>query len=137
MIRDYIVLGSGFGTFLDVYPSYKTIAGDLIFDHAHNDYLEMLSDGGVVGFLLAAWFCAAVLLHGIKKIRMRRDRFAVLLGIGAFTGICAALMHIVVDFNLHNGAVGLYFFFLCGLLVAIVNSRYNYHETASLLDARQ
>ncbi len=133
MIRDYAVLGSGFGTFLDVYPSYKTIAGDLIFDHAHNDYLEMLSDGGVVGFLLAAWFCAAVLLHGIKKIRMRRDRFAVLLGIGAFTGICAALMHIVVDFNLHNGAVGLYFFFLCGLLVAVVNCRYNYHETASLL----
>ena len=43
------------------------------------------------------------------------------------------MMHIVVDFNLHNGAVGLYFFFLCGLMVAIVNTRYNYHETESLI----
>ncbi len=134
MIRDYLLMGSGFGTYIDVYPSYKTIANNLIFDHAHNDYLEMLTDGGIVGFLIAAWFCCTVLLHGVRKIRARRDRFAILLGIGALTGICAALIHVVVDFNLQNGAVGLYFFFLCGLLVAIVNTRYNYQETESFLD---
>ncbi len=137
MIKDYPLLGAGFGTYVDVYPSYKTIATNLIIDHAHNDYLEMLTDGGIVSFLLAAWFCLALLLHGWRKIRVRRDRFAILLGVGAFTGICAALMHIVVDFNLHNGAVGLYFFFLCGLMVAIVNTRYNYHETESLLSCQQ
>ncbi len=135
MIRDYLLLGSGFGTYVDVYPSYKTIASNLIFDHAHNDYLELLSDGGVISFLLVAWFLLALLLHAWRKIRVRQDRFAVLLGVGAFTGICAALMHIVVDFNLHNGAVGLYFAFLCGLLVAIVNTRYNYQQRASLLES--
>jgi len=133
MIRDYLLVGSGFGTYLDVYPSYKTIASNLIFDHAHNDYLELLANGGVISFLLAAWFFWAVFLHGVRKIRARRDRFAILLGIAAFTGICAALIHVVVDFNLHNGAVGLYFFFLCGLLVAIVNTRYNFQKTESLL----
>ncbi len=133
MIKDYPLLGSGFGTYIDVYPSYKTIANNLIFDHAHNDYLELLTDGGIISFLIVSWFLFALLFHGVRQISRRRDRFAVFLGIGAFTGICAALMHIIVDFNLHNGAVGLYFFFLCGLLVAVANTRYNYQETESLL----
>ena len=32
-----------------------------------------------------------------------------------------------------NGAVGLYFFFICGLLVAVVNHRYTRYEETSLL----
>jgi len=43
------------------------------------------------------------------------------------------LMHGITDFNMHNGAVGLYFFFLCGLLVAAVNVRFNYAAQESLL----
>ncbi|MEJ2137824.1 MAG: hypothetical protein P8X86_21615, partial [Desulfofustis sp.] len=49
--------------------------------------------------------------------------------------ICALLMHSVVDFNLHNGAVGLYLFFICGLLAAVVNHRYLHYEEESLLPA--
>ena len=133
MFKDYVMLGSGFGTYADVYPSYKTVANNLTFDHAHNDYLELLTDGGIVGFSCSAWFVCTLVLHGMGKIRVRRDRFALFLGTGAITGVCAVLMHIVVDFNLHNGAVGLYFFFLCGLMVAILNTRYNYRETQSFL----
>ena len=43
------------------------------------------------------------------------------------------LMHSVTDFNMHNGADGLYFFFLCGLLVAVVNIRFEYCESTTLL----
>ena len=133
IIKDYIYTGSGFGTYMDVYPSYKTIANNLIYDHAHNDYLELLTDGGIVGFCLATWFCLSVLLYGLRNIRIRRDRFAILLGIGSITSIITLLGHSTVDFNLHNGAIGLYFFFLCGLLVAVTSNRYSFHETASLL----
>lgn len=136
IIKDFPLFGAGFGTFVDVYPSYQTIEIDRVFDHAHNDYLELLTSGGGVGLALAAWFLLTLLHHGWRMVRRRRDRFAVLAGIGALTSIGALLMHSLVDFNLQNPAIGLYFFFVCGLLVAAVNTRYSYHETRSLLPER-
>lgn len=133
IIRDYPLFGSGFGTFQDIYPRYSTLADTLIYDHAHNDYLELLTDGGLLGFTLAAWFMIAVLGHGWKMVRARRDRYAILVGIGAISGLAAMLMHSSTDFNMHNGAVGMYFFFLCGLLVSSVNVRFNYFAQGTLL----
>ncbi len=133
IIHSFFFFGSGFGTFIDIFPSFRSFPGNGIFEHAHNDYIELLTDGGIVGFLLAGWFVLAVLSHGWKMIRARRDQYAVLLGIGAFTGIIAMLMHSVTDFNMHNGADGLYFFFFCGLLVAVVNIRFEYCESTTLL----
>ncbi len=133
IIGSFFLFGSGFGTFVDIFPSYRSFPGDSIFSHAHNDYLELLTDGGIIGFALAAWFVLAVLRHGWTMIRARRDQYAVLLGIGAFTAIVAMLMHSVTDFNMHNGADGLYFFFFCGLLIAVVNTRFEYCASTTLL----
>ncbi len=133
IIKDFPVFGAGFGSFLYIYPLYKTIDGNAIYDHAHNDYLELLTDGGLVGLFLAGWFVLAILFHGWKMVRVRRDRYAVLIGISCISGIIALLAHSITDFNMHNGAVGYYFFFLCGLLVASVNIRFGYYSTSSLL----
>ncbi len=134
VIKSFWATGSGFGTFVDVFPGFRIDSGSLIYDHAHNDYIELLTDGGIIGFGMAAWFVLAVLMHGWKLIRARRDQYAVLLGIGAFTGIIAMLLHGVTDFNMHNGADGLYFFFLCGLLVSAVNTRFSYSASETLLN---
>ncbi len=133
IIKDYPLVGTGFGTFLSIYPLYKTINDQLIYDHAHNDYLELLTDGGIIGFLLAGWFVLTILFHGWKMIRLRNDHYSILLGIGSMAGILAILCHSVTDFNLHNGAVGLYFFFVCGLLVSGVNARFGYYSRGTLL----
>lgn len=133
VIKAYFPFGSGFGTFVDVFPSVKTFSSFLIFDHAHNDYIELLTDGGIIGFTLAAWFVLAVLKHGWKMIRARRNLYAVLLGIGALTALLAALIHSVIDFNMHNGAIGLYFFFVCGFLVSVVNLKIESSGEGTLL----
>lgn len=134
IIQSFFFFGTGFGTYIDIFPSFRSFPGYHIFDHAHNDYIELLTDGGIIGFTLAGWFVLAVLRHGWKLIRVRNDQYASLLGIGALTGIMAMLMHSVTDFNMHNGADGLYFFFLCGLLVAVVNTRFLYTESITMLN---
>lgn len=134
IIRDFWPTGTGFGTFIHIYPLYTTLSTDFILDHAHNDYIELLTNGGIIGFVLAAWFVLTIIIHGWKKIRLRRDRYAILLSIGALTGIVAILLHSVTDFNMHNGANGLYFFFLCGLLVSAGNTRLYYRTRPTLLD---
>jgi O-antigen ligase len=134
IILDFPVTGAGFGSFQELFPSYKSFADRLVYDHAHNDYLELLTDGGVIGFLLATWFVGAVLKKGLRQIVLRQDRAAVLFSIAAFSGISGALVYSLTDFNMHNGADGLYFFFLCGLLISASHTRQHYHQRPTLLN---
>jgi tetratricopeptide (TPR) repeat protein len=45
------------------------------------------------------------------------------------------LLFAITDFNMHNGADGLYFFFLCGLLVSCGHTRFQYRSSSTLLGA--
>ena len=134
--RDFIVFGSGFGSFVNVYPLYKTLKNPLIYDHPHNEYLEILADGGIVGTVLVAWFLVALFRHCWKKIHMRRNRYPILVGIAGLCGVSATLTHGVTDFNMHNQAVFLLFYLLCGLTVATVNIEFEVGECKSLLAPR-
>lgn len=133
LIKDFLFTGSGFGTFINVFPQYSTIPDSLIYDHAHNDYLELITDGGLIGFLLAAWFVIIVFRNGFKKLSLRRESFSILLIIGSLTSLFSILIHSFTDFNMHNGANGLYFFFLCGVLISAGNTRLHYRNRATLL----
>jgi O-antigen ligase len=133
IVPDFPVTGTGFGTFLDIFPNYKSFADSLIYDHAHNDYLELLSDGGLIAFFLAAWFVMAVLGNGWRMIFRRHERLSVLTAIGAFSGIAGLLFFSLTDFNLHNWANSLYFFLLCGLLVSAGHTRQHYRKRPTLL----
>ncbi|MBW2328494.1 MAG: O-antigen ligase family protein, partial [Deltaproteobacteria bacterium] len=134
MARDFILTGSGFGTYEVAFPAYRTVPGDSIyFDHAHNDYIELLATGGLIGFLLAAWFIVAVLFHVIRKVSRRREQYNILVTTAALTGILGLLLHCFVDFQMYNGANALYFFFLCGLAVSAANTRLQYRTRPTLL----
>ncbi len=117
MVRDFPLTGTGAGSFMHTYPAYRTIRGQGIADHAHNDYLELLTDGGIIGIALFAWFIAAVLARSYQAFLKRKDPFARHLFAGAFAGIAAFLLHGLTDFNFFIGANGLYLFLLLGLLV--------------------
>ena len=117
IVRDFPLIGTGAGSFMRVYPAYRTIRGEGIADHAHNDHLELLTDGGLIGAGLFAWFIAAVLMRSYRAFLKRTDRYARYLFVGALAGVTAFLLHGITDFNLFIGANGLYLFLLLGLLV--------------------
>ncbi|MEA2059194.1 MAG: O-antigen ligase family protein [Thermodesulfobacteriota bacterium] len=73
IIADFPVTGSGFGTFIDVYPSYQTVRGDILVNHAHNDYIELLSEGGIIGFCLVALFIYLLFLKTYKVFITRKE----------------------------------------------------------------
>jgi len=133
VIRDFTVTGSGMGTFSHVYPLYRTIISDRFLSHAHNDYLELLSEGGIVGFFLAALFLGVVLVKTWKVFLQRRDAFSIYLYIGSVTAMAAILVHSVTDFNLHIGANGLWFFFAAGMAVASAHTGREKHRPDSRL----
>jgi O-antigen ligase/tetratricopeptide (TPR) repeat protein len=120
---DFPVTGTGFGSFVTIYPLYRTLPARGLVDHAHNDYLELLTDGGIIGFLIVAWFVLTVFYTSFRVFLKRRELYSVYLFIGSIAGLVSILLHSVTDFNLHTGANGLYFFLLSGLMVSTANTR--------------
>ncbi|HSE37531.1 MAG TPA: O-antigen ligase family protein [Blastocatellia bacterium] len=115
MFRANPVLGVGLGAFETVYPIYGQGNGSLLIQFAHNDYLQVLSDGGVVGGALALWFIVAVgrsLAGGLKSSEPLYSSFA----LGAGAGIFAILVHSLFDFNLQIPSNALLFLVLCAVV---------------------
>jgi O-antigen ligase/Tfp pilus assembly protein PilF len=124
IVRDFPLTGTGFGSYVSIYPAYKTIDNEGIATHAHNDYLELLTNGGVIFAFLLVWFCFAVLRRSYSVFRARRDPFSIALFSGSLAGIFSILLHGITDFNLQIGANGLYFFLLMGLAVSASHTRF-------------
>ncbi|MDM8556740.1 O-antigen ligase family protein [Desulfococcaceae bacterium HSG7] len=123
IIKEFPLTGTGMGTLVSIYPSYRTFPGNALLTHAHNDYIELLTDGGIVAATLFIWFMGAVFYQSWRIIGKRHESYSIYLFIGSFSGMIAMLAHSVTDFNLHIGANGLYFSFLAGLSVSAANTR--------------
>jgi|SRR5690348_3435344 len=118
MFLDYPVAGVGLGAFEAAYPPYETQYDGKIVNHAHNDYLEVLAETGVVGGLCCAWFLAVLFIASVKRIQNPSSPFAGVLHLAGLTGCCGILVHSLVDFNLHIPA-NAFLFLLMALLATV------------------
>ena len=100
MFAAHPIFGVGLGGYWVAVTQYHQASGTLTPQEAHNDYLELLSSGGIIGLAFGVWFVAVVFqrvrrqLHSDKPAR-RAICMAALLGI---TGVA---VHSLVDFGLH------------------------------------
>jgi len=107
MFAAHPILGVGLGGYWIGITAYHDASGLMTPQEAHNDYLELLSSGGVIGFALGVWFAVAVIRQARQNLAsdvgyMRAVRF------GAILGIAGIAAHSLVDFGLHilvNAAV--------------------------------
>ena len=134
--RDFPLVGVGLGNFQTIYPKYNTFISPNFWDHAHNDYVEMLADTGWVGLLLffgGIWF---LLFTTIKKWKQRRDPFLAGITLGCFIGAISLLCHCLVEFNLHIPSNAFLLFVILGLMMVAVNLKVRGEEEFSLLPVR-
>jgi O-antigen ligase len=116
-ISDHLWTGSGYGTFKEIFPLYRSeTGGEFIWDKAHNDYLELILDLGLPGaltafaaFLLIAWQC----LRGVFE----RRRNAIFSTVSVASMVLVGT-HAIFDFSLQIQAVTLAFAMLVGLGLA-------------------
>jgi len=99
MVRDHPWLGVGLGAFPYVYPRYDPSAGTQRVEQTHNDYLQVLTDGGLVGGLLALLFLGLLFKRGLAVAQTRQHRHRSIV-LGALAGCFAMAVHSFVDFNL-------------------------------------
>jgi O-antigen ligase/tetratricopeptide (TPR) repeat protein len=110
------VWGSGFGVFPVAITPYLRHSKLVFFTRAENEYVDMLVEGGAVGFLLALAFLAGVgglARRAILSLPGGRERGLV---VGAGFGLIALSVQSFADFGPHVPAVGVLAVVLCGLI---------------------
>ncbi|MEW5807005.1 MAG: O-antigen ligase family protein [Acidobacteriota bacterium] len=118
LIRDFPLFGSGLGTFRQAFLSYYPSGSASVWNQTHNDYLQLLSEVGIVGFLI---FLVGLFLFFIKYYRKavfersNADRY---INLGLAMAIFSMGLHSFVDFNLQIPSNGFLFVVLMALLIA-------------------
>jgi O-antigen ligase len=90
MIHDRPVTGFGLGSFSVVYPAYESADVGLYVEHAHNDWLEWGTEGGLL---------LPILMLGLAFLSLRKS-FALPWNLG----VVAVFIQALVEFPLHNSA---------------------------------
>jgi O-antigen ligase len=102
--------------YLDVYlsPSMSAPMGPVVmgYQYAHNCFLQLLAETGLVGFIPFLFLLAQIFYRGLCELRRRWN--AELFGLLA--GLSAYLMHAAFDNPLYNLRLSVFFWILVGFI---------------------
>jgi O-antigen ligase len=119
---DHPWMGTGLGTLPIVFPPYETLYDGRVVNHSHNDYVEALSDTGIIGGMCCALFLGMLLFHSLGQLSGNNLPFTAILNLSGLVACVGFLVHSFVDFNLHLPANALLFFLLATLATSTPNA---------------
>lgn len=115
VLHDFWLTGSGAGSYYSIFPNYRDNQSFYFYDFAHNDFLQISIEYGLIGSL---FFGLIVVLCFTKAIQAQKQRHTAILkgmGFAAMMGIMSIMIHSSTDFNLHIPANALLFTLLCAI----------------------
>lgn len=100
LFRDKPWTGAGLGAFETAFPAYDLEYNTgLITSQTHNDYLQVLTDGGLIGGAIALWFLLTLIMVIGSGVRIHEPMMN-LYALGCGAAIVGLLVHSLFDFNL-------------------------------------
>jgi O-antigen ligase len=126
MFRQRPALGWGQGTFADVYPRFRSFYTDSLVNFAHNDFLQVLAESGIIGFGIMIWFLVITLRIAVRKSSQWPSNLNGAVSAVAILGISGILVHSLVDFNMQVPANAALFYSLC--TIAAMEPRFKTHR---------
>lgn len=121
MLVDHPLAGIGLESYSKLSPLYlKNFRPDLLWDRAHNEYLELAIElGWPAMFLFIGYLFSSLFIFG-RSILQKKEA---ILGIAAFAGICSFFIHGITDFGWQLPANSVYCVTLMALVAARLDSR--------------
>jgi len=116
------IFGAGLDSFGTAFTGYDTWNGNLRVEQAHNDYLQILAEAGILGFACVAAFIFLLFKQSLQIIGTANDNFRRNAAIGALAGCFGILVHSFFDFPLRTTANA--FFFLLLVVIATTSIYY-------------
>lgn len=115
-------LGAGLGTFVPVYAAQERIAAMpvAIVNHAHNEYLELALELGLLAPLLGAAYVGIMVVAIIRKLRAYGGDYALTAQlVMTVTALFVLLLHSTNEFPLRNLSLMLVFGYLNALVFSV------------------
>jgi len=135
IIQDYPILGSGLGTFKYNSLNYQAKFFDQgenrylfpygIADKAHNEYLQLGAEIGILGLGIFLWIVITYFNYGIKFLKRIEDKYKQGIIIGLMGGIIAILVDAIFGFPLHLPATLVLFWLTIGLTITVIKIEVN------------
>jgi O-antigen ligase len=113
MFAERPVLGWGLGVFPEIYPQFSSFATNIPVGMAHNDYLQVLVEMGMLGFAAVLWFLLTLYRSALEKLNHWPPDNNTAVTLAAILGITGILVHSFLDFNLQIPANAALFYALC------------------------
>ncbi len=107
------ILGWGLGSFPIVYPQFRTFYTNFFVNEAHDDYLQLLVEMGLLGFGIMVWFVVTLYRRAFKKMKNWTSDISGAMALACVLGLSGILVHSAVDFNLQIPANAALFYVLC------------------------
>lgn len=112
------IIGTGLDSFAVVYSEKDPSSGQFRVEQTHNDYLQMLSDAGIAGFICVVAFIVVLVRLALKTLSSVDDPFSRAAALGAFAGCFGVIIHSFVDFPLRTPSNGFIFLLLAAIATA-------------------
>ncbi|HEY6337937.1 MAG TPA: O-antigen ligase family protein [Candidatus Sulfotelmatobacter sp.] len=113
MFRQKPVLGWGLGCFPVAYPQFRTFYTNFFVNEAHDDYLQVLVEMGLLGFGTVIWYLVVLFRRASRKIRIWPSEVGGAVTLACLLGVAGILVHSAVDFNLEIPANAALFYVFC------------------------
>ena len=117
MFEDHPVLGVGLGQYKDNYQKkyISPEAKEPKLDHAHNNFMQMLAESGIVGFAGFLTLITCFIGYSFKRFLQEKNPYALMM--------CASTLALVLqgltEYNFGNSAVMKCFWLLQGCLLVL------------------
>lgn len=120
MFKDHPVFGVGLGQYKDNYQQkyISPKAKEPNLEHAHNNFIQMLAENGMVGFLGFMTMFTYIIWHNFRKFLTSKNIYSI--------AICAVTITLLLqgftEFNFGNSAVVKAYWLILGCLVVLVEN---------------
>ena len=131
------ILGVGLGGFEDALIAHRPagLMEPYYVEAAHNDYLQLLAEGGVIALVILGWAAAMWLAFVVGRWRDRQDVFVRGFVMGGLGAVAAVAFQSGIDFGLHMPANVFLLVAVLALLPAVVTLRA--HRAGLQVDLRE
>lgn len=118
-LHHYGLAGTGFGTFIPVYQTAESLSSvaPAVLNHAHNDFIEIVLEGGIPAIILLFAFFVIAALAAVEFRRRKFDFHKASLSFASALGIGTILVFSLVDYPLRMPALSCVFALLFACLL--------------------
>lgn len=119
MFHDYPILGVGLGQYKDSYQQkyISPQAKEPYLTHAHNNFLQMLAENGLIGFLGFLGMYGSIITFSLKKFFQEHNPYSFMI----CTSVIALMLQGLTEYNFGNSAVMKVFWLVQGCLIVMEN----------------